>query len=44
MAASSLPRLSQLLVALSSGSTPTSQVLTNICHMLLNTNEFLYVD
>jgi hypothetical protein len=29
---------------LSSGSTPTSQVLTNICHMLLNTNEFLYVD
>ena len=29
---------------LSSGSTPTSQVLTNICHMLLNSNEFLYVD
>jgi len=29
---------------LSNGSTPTLQVLTNICHMLLNTNEFLYAD
>jgi len=29
---------------LSSGNTPTGQVLINICQMLLNTNEFLYVD
>jgi hypothetical protein len=29
---------------LSSGNTPTGQVLVNICQMLLNTNEFLYVD
>jgi hypothetical protein len=29
---------------LSNGNSPTRQVLINICQMLLNSNEFLYID
>jgi hypothetical protein len=43
-AAEQLPELRANTVGLVAGRSPEQQVLVNVCHMLFNTNEFLYVD